>query len=122
MRRPFSFLFVLFAAGCGGPQETAETQRDASVQQFEVSEEAAPPSGPAADSRASVAGGPNVGPTAAPGVAFNYRYAFRLPAERIAQVQEQHAPVGEAGTVGGQLIAHPGQHGYGGLAVGCLAE
>jgi hypothetical protein len=35
--------------------------------------------------------GPAVSPTAAPGVAFNYRYAFRLPAERIAQVQEQHA-------------------------------
>ena len=34
---------------------------------------------------------PNVSPTAAPGVAFNYRYAFRLPAERISAVQEQHA-------------------------------
>ena len=34
---------------------------------------------------------PDVSPTAAPGVAFNYRYAFRLPGERIAQVQEQHA-------------------------------
>jgi hypothetical protein len=34
---------------------------------------------------------PEVSPTAAPGVAFNYRYAFRLPAMRIAQVQEQHA-------------------------------
>jgi hypothetical protein len=29
--------------------------------------------------------------SAAPGVAFNYRYAFRLPGERIAAVQEQHA-------------------------------
>ena len=37
-----------------------------------------------------------IGPTAAPGVAFNYRYAFRLPAERIAQVQEQHAQICEA--------------------------
>jgi hypothetical protein len=35
--------------------------------------------------------GPNVSPTAAPGVAFNYRYAFRLPSERIAEVQERHA-------------------------------
>jgi hypothetical protein len=34
---------------------------------------------------------PDVSPTAAPGVAFNYRYAFRLPAMGIAQVQEQHA-------------------------------
>jgi hypothetical protein len=35
--------------------------------------------------------GPNVNPTAAPGVAFNYSYAFRLEAERIAAVQERHA-------------------------------
>ncbi len=34
---------------------------------------------------------PGVDVTAAPGVAFNYRYAFRLPSTRIAQVQEQHA-------------------------------
>lgn len=36
-------------------------------------------------------GGPDVAVTAAPGVAFNYRYALRLPAEHIARVQEQHA-------------------------------
>ena len=34
---------------------------------------------------------PGITPTAAPGVAFNYRYAFRLPGARIAAVQEQHA-------------------------------
>ncbi|HKR25176.1 MAG TPA: hypothetical protein VJS15_07955 [Allosphingosinicella sp.] len=33
---------------------------------------------------------PDVSPTAAPGVAFNYRYAFRLAAPRIAAVQEEH--------------------------------
>ena len=33
---------------------------------------------------------PDVAPTAAPGVAFNYRYAFRLAAPRIAAVQEEH--------------------------------
>jgi hypothetical protein len=32
-----------------------------------------------------------VAPTAAPGVAFDYRYAFRLPANRIGAVQERHA-------------------------------
>jgi hypothetical protein len=32
-----------------------------------------------------------IAPTAAPGVAFNYKYAFRLPAERISAVQEEHA-------------------------------
>jgi hypothetical protein len=34
---------------------------------------------------------PAIGPSAAPGVAFNYRYAFRLPGERVSAVQEQHA-------------------------------
>jgi hypothetical protein len=34
---------------------------------------------------------PGVSVTAAPGVAFNYNYAFRLPSNRIGQVQEAHA-------------------------------
>jgi hypothetical protein len=45
------------------------------------------------------AAGPNVGVTAAPGVAFNYRYAFRLAAQRISEVQEQHAQMCERLTV-----------------------
>jgi hypothetical protein len=47
----------------------------------------------------AAAGGPNVGPTAAPGVAFNYHYAFRLAAPRIAQVQEEHAQMCERLTI-----------------------
>ena len=42
----------------------------------------------AADATAS---GSGVSVSAAPGVAFDYRYAFRLPSERISAVQEQHA-------------------------------
>ena len=42
---------------------------------------------PRMDARA----GPDVSPTASPSVAFNYRYAYRLPAERVSGVQEQHA-------------------------------
>ena len=34
---------------------------------------------------------PGVNVTAAPGVAFTYRYAFRLPAEKLAGAQEAHA-------------------------------
>lgn len=34
---------------------------------------------------------PGISPTAAPGVAFSYRYAFVLPDTAIAAVQEQHA-------------------------------
>ena len=39
----------------------------------------------------NVSPGPDVSPTASPGVAFNYRYAYRLPAQRVSEVQEQHA-------------------------------
>lgn len=34
---------------------------------------------------------PDIAPTAAPGVAFNYAYQFNLPDERIRGVQEAHA-------------------------------
>ena len=34
---------------------------------------------------------PGIDPAAAPGVAFNYQYAFRLPSNRIAEMQETHA-------------------------------
>jgi hypothetical protein len=38
-----------------------------------------------------MAGGPNISVSAAPGIAFNYRYAFRLPNARIQAAQEAHA-------------------------------
>ncbi len=44
-----------------------------------------------AESRSDRNSGPAIAPTAAPGVAFNYAYQFRLPALRIARVQEEHA-------------------------------
>lgn len=44
-----------------------------------------------ADASAERGGPPGISVTAAPGVAFNYRYNFRLPAERVGEVQEQHA-------------------------------
>ena len=58
-----------------------------------ASEESAASSAPAAAEMVSAdaAGGPDVTITAAPGVAFNYRYAFRLDDDRIAAVQEEHA-------------------------------
>ena len=34
---------------------------------------------------------PDISPTNAPGVAFNYRYAFRLAAGKIGETQERHA-------------------------------
>lgn len=62
----------------GSPQSRPAEER----RQFDVTEEPRA----AADVAA-----PGISPTAAPGVAFNYRYAFRLPNTKIAAVQEQHA-------------------------------
>lgn len=78
-------VLALGIAGCGpAPQSERES---ASGQSYAPSEAAAP-----AEMAADVAGAPvGVRVTAAPGVAFNYRYAFSLPAERIAAAQEEHA-------------------------------
>jgi hypothetical protein len=92
-------LAVTLLAACSQPQ----TQREqADLKTYEVSEpppgEAAPPPPPVAtrDANASAdAGGPNISVTAAPGVAFNYRYAFRLQNARIQAAQETHAAMCE---------------------------
>ena len=106
MRRSVPFLVLLLAttASCGqgdrgGPPPQNQPAR---LETQSIQEEAmvAPPA-PATptDTAQRAAAGPNIGPTAAPGVAFNYRYAFRLAAPRIAEVQEQHAQLCERLTV-----------------------
>jgi hypothetical protein len=67
------------ASGCS--REEPEPSRD--VQTMDVAEDAS------VGSPASRA--PGITPTAAPGVAFNYRYGFRLPDDRISAAQEAHA-------------------------------
>ena len=102
MRTSLALVALLLAAtGCGGPQEPRESREEMG---------SAPPSSPSNDAAAAdvsteatsqmsgrerAAAGPRVSPTAAPGVAFNYSYAFRLAAQRVAQVQEQHASLCE---------------------------
>jgi hypothetical protein len=54
-----------------------------------------PPTVTRRDAVAEQAGGPNISVSAAPGVAFNYRYAYRLPNARIAAAQEAHAAMCE---------------------------
>src|SRR5207253_4168223 len=81
MRSKLPFLLLAPLAACGSGSDSGGS-RETSQQTQEVSESAS------ADGAARA---PNVGVTAAPGVAFNYRYGFRLPAQRIARVQEQHA-------------------------------
>lgn len=48
-------------------------------------------SNPATEEAARDAAGPDIALDAAPGVAFNYSYTFRLADDRIAKVQEEHA-------------------------------
>ena len=90
---------ALAMAGCGGRDESGSEMRETAqdTTTFSIAE-APPPAVASASSNAnasadsaSVAGPPRIGPSAAPGVAFNYRYAFRLPAERVSSVQEGHA-------------------------------
>ncbi len=91
MRRVVCFA-ALGLAACGqAPQQRSEAPRPSpSSPSPQMEAEGGRPPGAARDA------GPNVSPTAAPGVAFNYRYSFRLPAERIAAVQERHAATCEA--------------------------
>ena len=89
MRRLPLLLALLLAASCGQREERGDPPKQYSP--------ASPDSNASAESADSIAppspgsAGPNVGPTAAPGVAFNYRYAFRLPSERVAGMIEHHA-------------------------------
>ena len=103
MRRAI-FTSILLLSACSQPQE----EREASdVRTFDASEAPSanvappPPMAPPPISRsanapaAEQAGGPNINVTAAPGVAFNYRYAYRLPNSRISAAQEAHATMCE---------------------------
>ncbi len=86
---PLTALIALSGCGSGGGGGGYESA-SSTAQDQNASAEAMHDS--AADARASGrAAGPNVGVSGAPGVAFDYRYAFRLPSERISAVQEQHA-------------------------------
>lgn len=104
MRRSLVLVgLILATASCGGPSprggggddaESSPGMSNTVTTDMAVEETpSAPPTQSPMQQRA--ASGPNVGPTAAPGVAFNYRYAFRLEAQRIAAVQERHAAMCE---------------------------
>lgn len=101
MRRLLALVPLFLAiSACGGGFEHRDAPRDSgegsvSNAMGEATDASAPaPMSSSAEQRS--AAGPSISPTAAPGVAFNYRYAFRLAADRIAAVQEQHAARCEA--------------------------
>ena len=95
MRRSI-FLLLAATAACSGPAErssedlkTVDASESASPQMEPMAPP--PPPGITRSDAVNAQGGPNVSVTAAPGVAFNYRYAYRLPNARIATAQEAHA-------------------------------
>jgi hypothetical protein len=74
MRRSLLLLLAITLAACSERQPMLEPSGDKSA---DVAESPPPTS--------------SISVSAAPGVAFQYRYAFRLPAGKIETVQEQHA-------------------------------
>ena len=90
---------LLTTTACGGGEErrssedlrTMDVREEPSVTTDASMHETAPPPPPVASPMSRSVSPPAIGPSAAPGVAFNYRYAFRLPGQRISAVQEQHA-------------------------------
>ena len=77
MRKAPVTLLLLAAAACSGSDESG-SQPEAYAESADSAAEESPRP-------------PGVAPTAAPGVAFSYRYSFRLPGVAIAPVQEEHA-------------------------------
>jgi hypothetical protein len=95
---------IALIAGCSNPEtkQPAEDLRTFDVQSAPAPEEArmsVPPPPPPVSEAAADGAGPNINVTAAPGVAFNYRYAFRLANARIQAAQEAHAAMCEKLTI-----------------------
>ena len=105
MRRSILPILILLAS-CSQPEQRQSSE---DLKTFDTSEPPAmqgnvpPPMPPASppptmsrDANAvAEQGGPNISVTAAPGVAFNYRSAYRLPNARISAAQEAHASMCE---------------------------
>ncbi|WP_310467786.1 hypothetical protein [Sphingomonas sp.] len=115
MRKSVPAAAVLLLASCSQQPEQRQSSED--LKTFDTAEQMAPPSSPSAVPGApppmptvapapitrtppgEIGAGPNIGVTAAPGVAFNYRYAYRLPNARIQVAQEAHAAMCEKLTI-----------------------
>ena len=99
MRRSIPFLVLLLAttAGCSkavndsngttaAPAESTANSNAADATEASV----IPPELPAPRRPAERGTAPDVDPGSAPGIAFDYRYSFRLAADRVAGMQREH--------------------------------
>jgi hypothetical protein len=89
---------ALALAGCSKQNESSSNGGGSFSSAPEAMPRAPSANAPPPTASFDVAGGvaPGIAVTAAPGVAFTYRYAFRLPAEKLAGAQEAHAQACEA--------------------------
>jgi hypothetical protein len=99
---PFLVLLLATTASCSrGPERSERSDSQGGqpstqmVREPAARDSAAPAALAPGAQEGRAAAGPNVSPTAAPGVAFNYRYAFALAAPRVAELQEKHAQMCE---------------------------
>src|SRR5688500_8246912 len=105
--RSWLLLPLMFVASCSQPEQE---RRSDDLKTFDAGEPPPnyttsaspapvappPPPGSVQERMASAdTAGPNISVSAAPGVAFNYRYAYRLPNARISVAQEAHAAMCE---------------------------
>jgi hypothetical protein len=101
VRRSLPLLVLLLAgtASCGRGGPNPQNREPSSGGFASNATSTAAPPAPAAQLSESAsdvqgraaAGGPNVAPSAAPGVAFNYRYSFALAPLRVRELMERHA-------------------------------
>lgn len=78
---PLLLLVTAALGACSKPSDEASN----------VAMDAAAPQAAREEAGSAAMAPPEIGPQAAPGVAFNYRYAFVLPTKAISAVQESHA-------------------------------
>ncbi len=103
---------AILLTSCSQEREPKQAAEDLRTYDVQSAPAASPPPVPAAPppppvvraeqanmSAATDGSGPDISVSAAPGVAFNYRYAYRLPDARIQAAQEAHAQMCEKLTI-----------------------
>jgi hypothetical protein len=87
-------MLVLLASvsACGGGSDNNQTPGGGSADEAANATDMATDDTvvPMVAPRASRESGPSISPESAPGVAFAYRYSFRLEADRVAEAQQEH--------------------------------